>query len=141
MGNKWALGRVILAGDAAYVWYPFGGQGIASGVRDASSFARRRNPPITTKSWPHGMLNANSRWRGHWQPQYRTVHMLQRAILGKCLCATGTCGLHSLSLAGNATLKGPSKRRHDTAPISAWYAIFASVWWRRLLPAVLLHWP
>src|SRR4051794_27377715 len=87
-----------------------------------------RTPPITTKFGPHGMLNANSSWRGLWQSQYRMVHMLQRAILGKRLCETGTYGLYSLSLAGNATLKGPSKRRHDPVPISAWHAIFASVW-------------
>ncbi|KAF1931940.1 putative monooxygenase [Didymella exigua CBS 183.55] len=39
--NKWALNRVILCGDAAHVFPPFGGQGIASGFRDAISLVWR----------------------------------------------------------------------------------------------------
>ncbi|KAJ5679876.1 monooxygenase [Penicillium macrosclerotiorum] len=39
--NKWALNRVILCGDAAHVFPPFGGQGITSGFRDAVSLAWR----------------------------------------------------------------------------------------------------
>ncbi|PVH71143.1 hypothetical protein DL98DRAFT_597227 [Cadophora sp. DSE1049] len=39
--NKWALGRVVLCGDSAHVFPPFGGQGIASGFRDASALAWR----------------------------------------------------------------------------------------------------
>ncbi|CAI7585491.1 unnamed protein product [Penicillium manginii] len=39
--NKWSLDRVILCGDAAHVFPPFGGQGITSGFRDAVSLAWR----------------------------------------------------------------------------------------------------
>ncbi|KAJ5082897.1 hypothetical protein N7532_011940 [Penicillium argentinense] len=39
--NRWSDGRVILCGDAAHIFPPFGGQGIASGFRDAVSIAWR----------------------------------------------------------------------------------------------------
>ncbi|KAI0853844.1 hypothetical protein F5Y00DRAFT_269213 [Daldinia vernicosa] len=39
--NKWYHDRTILIGDAAHVFPPFGGQGIASGFRDAHQLAWR----------------------------------------------------------------------------------------------------
>ncbi|KAF7189665.1 putative NADH-specific resorcinol 4-hydroxylase [Pseudocercospora fuligena] len=39
--NKWFHKRTILIGDAAHVFPPFGGQGIASGIRDAHQLAWR----------------------------------------------------------------------------------------------------
>ncbi|TPX15235.1 uncharacterized protein E0L32_004512 [Thyridium curvatum] len=39
--NRWFFGRTILTGDAAHVFPPFGGQGIACGIRDAYALAWR----------------------------------------------------------------------------------------------------
>lgn len=39
--NVWSQGRTIILGDAAHVFPPFGGQGIASGFRDAMALAWR----------------------------------------------------------------------------------------------------
>ncbi|KAJ5769581.1 monooxygenase [Penicillium odoratum] len=54
--NKWALGRVILCGDAAHVFPPFGGQGIASGFRDAISIAWRLAIACSPGSKDHARL-------------------------------------------------------------------------------------
>lgn len=39
--NRWFSGRTVLIGDAAHVFPPFGGQGIAAGVNDADGLAWR----------------------------------------------------------------------------------------------------
>ena len=39
--NRWFAGRTALIGDAAHVFPPFGGQGVATGVQDAEALAWR----------------------------------------------------------------------------------------------------
>ncbi|KAL4868871.1 hypothetical protein BDV12DRAFT_196849 [Aspergillus spectabilis] len=56
--NKWALGRTILCGDSAHVFPPFGGQGITSGFRDATSLAWRL-AILTQKQLPKQSLDHN----------------------------------------------------------------------------------
>lgn len=50
--NEWSLGRVLLCGDAAHVFPPFGGQGIASAFRDAISVVWRLR--MATRNTPGG---------------------------------------------------------------------------------------
>ncbi|KAH7110237.1 hypothetical protein EDB81DRAFT_927213 [Dactylonectria macrodidyma] len=59
--NKWALGRVVLCGDAAHVFPPFGGQGIASAFRDAISLVWRLR------------IAANDSARGRETPDYQKL--------------------------------------------------------------------
>ncbi|TKA55688.1 hypothetical protein B0A49_08638, partial [Cryomyces minteri] len=56
--NNWSLGRVILCGDAAHVFPPFGGQGITSGFRDAISLSWRLKIAVRSDSADYQALFA-----------------------------------------------------------------------------------
>lgn len=55
--NRWFHKRVVLIGDAAHVFPPFAGQGIASGVRDAHQLAWRLALLLRSKSQGEALVN------------------------------------------------------------------------------------
>ncbi|KAH8433016.1 putative monooxygenase [Aspergillus melleus] len=70
--NKWALGRVILCGDAAHVFPPFAGQGIASGFRDAIGLAWRLAIIMRSKSGQLDFEKHLTAWYTERQQQFQT---------------------------------------------------------------------
>ncbi|KAG4441837.1 hypothetical protein IFR05_002701 [Cadophora sp. M221] len=83
--NKWAVGRVILAGDSAHVFPPFGGQGISSGFRDSSGLAWRLAVAIREKTKNHEQLLAG--WYRERQQQLKIS--LAKTIKNGELCTQG----------------------------------------------------
>ncbi|OAA53199.1 Monooxygenase, FAD-binding protein [Cordyceps fumosorosea ARSEF 2679] len=70
--NRWFDKRTILIGDAAHVFPPFAGQGIASGFRDAHQLAWRLSvlvgrfsPDKPAPSWAEALLESWARERRH----------------------------------------------------------------------------
>jgi 2-polyprenyl-6-methoxyphenol hydroxylase-like FAD-dependent oxidoreductase len=96
--NKWFDNQTILIGDAAHVFPPFGGQGIACGIRDAESLAWRIatlagiNKPMPSKTLSNKLLSL-------WAEERRLgveMSMKQTMMNGK-LC-NGTAGWFFLTI-------------------------------------------
>ncbi|KAH7348906.1 monooxygenase [Rhexocercosporidium sp. MPI-PUGE-AT-0058] len=83
--QKWAVGRVILAGDSAHVFPPFGGQGISSGFRDSSGLAWRLALAIREKTKNHEQLLTG--WYRERQQQLKVS--LASTIKNGSLCTSG----------------------------------------------------
>ena len=90
--NKWALNRVILCGDAAHVLPPFGGQGIASGFRDASALAWRL--VVACRSFSSSPPKSTSTYNSHHTSLLTGWYVERKQQLEKSLAATVVNGDH-----------------------------------------------
>jgi 2-polyprenyl-6-methoxyphenol hydroxylase-like FAD-dependent oxidoreductase len=81
LADRWRLGRLLLAGDAAHQMPPFAGQGLCSGLRDAASLAWRLHLVLAGQA-PEALLDTYGTERGA-QVQAEIDFSVE---LGKIIC-------------------------------------------------------
>lgn len=81
LAHRWRAGRVLLAGDAAHQMPPFLGQGMCSGIRDATNLAWKLDH-VLRRGAPVGLLDT---YQGERKPHVR--HVIETAIAyGRAVC-------------------------------------------------------
>ncbi len=65
VADRWSQGRVLLAGDSAHLTPPFAGQGMNSGVRDASNLAWKLAAVVQGQLGPGLMASYETERRDH----------------------------------------------------------------------------
>jgi len=81
--ERWRVGRLLLAGDAAHQMPPFAGQGLCSGIRDAATLAWHIDLVLRGQATEATLDAYTSERRGHLQ------HAIAMSVeLGKVICIT-----------------------------------------------------
>ena len=79
--DRWRSGRVLVAGDAAHLMPPFAGQGLCSGIRDATALAWRLDHVMRGEAGD-SLLDS---YQAERQPHVRSV-IEQSMELGRVIC-------------------------------------------------------
>jgi 3-(3-hydroxy-phenyl)propionate hydroxylase len=107
VADRWRVGRVFLAGDAAHAMPPWIGQGMSAGVRDAANLCWKLNAVINQQA-PESLLDSyQAERKPHVTEVTRRAVMVGRVICERhgVLAGIRNHGLRALSrLPGSATV-------------------------------------
>jgi 3-(3-hydroxy-phenyl)propionate hydroxylase len=81
VAERWRLGRVFLAGDAAHLMPPFAGQGLNSGIRDADNLAWKLQWVVEGRAAPTLLDTYEAERRGHAEAMVRLSVRLGRLVM------------------------------------------------------------
>jgi len=79
--DRFSVGRVFLAGDAAHVTPPFAGQGLVAGLRDAANLAWKLAWVVHGRAAPHILSTYDTERRPHARAMVRAAKALGRLIM------------------------------------------------------------
>ncbi|WP_210583625.1 bifunctional 3-(3-hydroxy-phenyl)propionate/3-hydroxycinnamic acid hydroxylase [Streptomyces sp. GESEQ-35] len=114
--DEWRTGRVLLAGDAAHLMPPFAGQGMCSGIRDATNLAWKLDLTL------RGLADASVLdTYGQERRQHVKESILSSVQLGRVICVTdpeAAADRDATVLAGRRGRTGP-EQPEPAKPLSA----------------------
>jgi 3-(3-hydroxy-phenyl)propionate hydroxylase len=81
VAERWRVGRVFLAGDAAHLMPPFAGQGLNSGIRDADNLAWKLRWVLEARATPALLETYEPERRPHADAMVRLSVRLGRVVM------------------------------------------------------------
>ncbi len=112
--DRWRVGHVLLAGDAAHLMPPFAGQGMCSGIRDVTNLAWKLDLTLRGLA-PESLLDSYGEER---REQAREA-ILASVQLGRVICVTDPAAAAERDATVLANRRGkPAGRPEPAKPLS-----------------------
>ncbi|MHC5908236.1 bifunctional 3-(3-hydroxy-phenyl)propionate/3-hydroxycinnamic acid hydroxylase MhpA [Streptomyces sp. S6] len=105
--ERWRVGRVLLAGDAAHLMPPFAGQGMCSGIRDVAGLAWRLDLVLGGRAGESVLDTYTEERRAHVRES-----ILSSVQLGRVICVTDA----GAAAERDATILAGRRGRGPTVP-------------------------
>ncbi|WP_103339752.1 bifunctional 3-(3-hydroxy-phenyl)propionate/3-hydroxycinnamic acid hydroxylase MhpA [Amycolatopsis sp. CA-126428] len=112
--DRWRVGHVLLAGDAAHLMPPFAGQGMCSGIRDVTNLAWKLDLTLRGLA-PESLLDSY----GHERREQAREAILASVQLGRVICVTDPAAAAERDATVLANRRGkPAGRPEPAKPLA-----------------------